>query len=159
MDNRLDVNKIIELEDKVDILEGKEASNPLPILKSELDSLNDRLLVLEDKETTGPQNPMFISDILNFESRIKTQENKNNTPKHHTPVYVDKIENVSSDDVCYRVYLHCDVDGCTEHDDIFKEDVAHNYQHSTETIFDTTIEFDECTHCHKVINEVETINN
>ncbi len=76
----------------------------------------------------------------------------------HTASYVERVEDVGSDDVCYRVYLHCDYPGCSQHEDILQGEYGHNYQHGSETVFDTTIEFDECTRCHKVINEVETIN-
>ena len=76
----------------------------------------------------------------------------------HTPVYVDRIEDADDDDICYRVYMHCDVDGCDMHEDILKEEVAHDYQHFTEPIDGGTYEYDECMHCHDVKNEVEILD-
>ena len=76
----------------------------------------------------------------------------------HTAVYADRTEDVGSDDVCYRVYMYCEYPGCTIHGEVLKEEVGHNWQHGSQTVFDTTIEYDECTRCHKRINEVETVN-
>ena len=77
----------------------------------------------------------------------------------HTPVYTEIVENVGSDDVCYRVYLHCEYDGCSQHSDILQGEYGHDWQHGSQTIMDTTIEYDECSHCHMRKNEVEIDNS
>jgi len=74
-EERLDVPSIIEMEDRVTVLEGgTPEERPSTIYKKELDDLNDRINVLEGKEPEGPKNPMRLAELKAFDERIDTLE-------------------------------------------------------------------------------------
>ena len=41
----------------------------------------------------------------------------------------------------------------------YQGEYGHDWQHGSQTIMDTTIEYDECSHCHMRKNEVEIDNS
>lgn len=85
-EKRLDVEEIINIEKRVDVLEG-QPETPLvcPIFKTDLDYLNDRITVLEGGTPPEVKNPMQLKELGDFEERVEELE------EHPTPVEITTI--------------------------------------------------------------------
>ena len=81
-EKRLDVEEIIDIEKRVDVLEG-QPETPLvcPIFKTDLDNINDRITVLEGDSPSEIKNPMRLSELGGFEERVEELEDQPTPPE------------------------------------------------------------------------------